>query len=358
MAVGRENNNHLTRREFLGRSALGVAGAGTVLTGLQTLCSAAGQKRILVPPIRSTVIKVKDNNVISNENYDIEHLRSMINTGVKTLTRSESLEDAWKSMFEEKDRVGIKINTEDPRMRTNPLIVDVIIDNLKMAGVKTQNIIVWDKTENNMELSGYNIVTQGDGPYYYASDTEGVGYERTSYYSSEFLDDKRSYFTEILTQRVDKVINVPVLKDHNKAGITCCLMSMALGSLNDDKDYGKFPYNYDPFVAEIYSQPPIYDKTVLHICDAIRPCYNGGPIGGSAWSWDNNTLYISKDPVALDQVALELIKSKRIDEREPSFEQVKACPIYITSAAKIGLGNNVNYKVLTKEIDQLSHTGQ
>ena len=61
----------------------------------------------------------------------------------------------------------------------------------------------------------------------FASDTDGIGYDDEVFYESEKdsiarreNESTRSRYSRIVTEQVDVLINVPVLKHHAMAGVT------------------------------------------------------------------------------------------------------------------------------------------
>jgi len=61
----------------------------------------------------------------------------------------------------------------------------------------------------------------------------------------------------------------------------------------------------------VVSLPVIREKAVLHICDAVKASYHGGPGGKARYIWEHKTMYFGTDPVALDKTGLRAIDAKR-----------------------------------------------
>ena len=66
------------------------------------------------------------------------------------------------------------------------------------------------------------------------------------------------------------------------------------------------------YIPAVVSHPVLRTKCVLHIMDATRGVWEGGPFGRKAdWLWDHNALLLATDPVAMDHVELDYLNKKR-----------------------------------------------
>jgi hypothetical protein len=57
----------------------------------------------------------------------------------------------------------------------------------------------------------------------------------------------------------------------------------------------------------------IRQKAVLHICDAVKASWHGGPGGRERYIWEHKTMYFATDPVALDKTGWKVIDGKRAE---------------------------------------------
>jgi hypothetical protein len=166
-----------------------------------------------------------------------------------------------------------------------------------------------------------------------------AGYDRDIYRELAYCQPKadpqddrrfRSHLSRIVTQKVDKFISIPVLKDHRSGGITLCLKNLSHGLANNVArshiTYGYPPGERGPreganlnqcgtFIPAVASLPPIRQKGVLQILDGLVGTYEGGP---GNWNktfatWPYRSLLFATDPVALDQVGWEIIDAKRAE---------------------------------------------
>jgi uncharacterized protein (DUF362 family) len=124
---------------------------------------------------------------------------------------------------------------------------------------------------------------------------------------------RQSYVAKIVTQRINKFVNLPVLKHHQSAGVTIALKNMSHGMVNNVNRSHPTPTNNTCgiFIPSAVSMSPIRDKATLHICDGVRAQYHGGPGGKPKYQWEHKTMYFATDPVALDKTGLKAIDAKR-----------------------------------------------
>jgi uncharacterized protein (DUF362 family) len=142
-----------------------------------------------------------------------------------------------------------------------------------------------------------------------------------------------------LTQRTNVLINLPVLKDHDGAGVTIALKNM-YGVIHNPNKY--HPDGCNPFVADVNMLPEIRTRMRLSICDATTAMYEGGPAYKPEFSWNANALLVSQDPVALDHTGWQIIERKRAEKGRKTLEAEGRPPRYIATAAdsEHRLGNN------------------
>jgi uncharacterized protein (DUF362 family) len=124
---------------------------------------------------------------------------------------------------------------------------------------------------------------------------------------------RRSYVARVVTKQINKFINLPVLKHHQSAGVTICLKNMSHGMVNNvNRSHTTPTLNAcGVFIPSVVSLPVIREKATLHICDAVKASFHGGPGGRAKYIWEHKTMYFATDPVALDKTGLQVIDAKR-----------------------------------------------
>ena len=152
--------------------------------------------------------------------------------------------------------------------------------------------------------------------------------------------------SRILTEEADSLINVGLLKDHGLAGVSIALKNISHGVISHPDNF--HDNSCDPFIAAINSIPVIKDKIKLHICNGIVGLYEGGPMPQKRHTWNDNRIILSRDPVALDTIGMNIIEGKRKEKNLRSLFNRPNLPVHIETAAKYGLGvcdlNLINHK--------------
>ncbi|MDY6856713.1 MAG: DUF362 domain-containing protein [Thermodesulfobacteriota bacterium] len=267
-----------------------------------------------------------------NGKIDKGTIFQMVDQGVRNLVSKEIYPSAWKYLFSPQDTVGIKVNCLGGRMFSPHIeLIDAIIAGLISANVKQENIIVWDRLNRELRLSGFTINTGSKGVKCFG--TDALGYDR----NPEIKGSIGSCFSRIISSYCNAIISVPVLKDHDLSGVSISMKNF-YGAIHNPNKY--HDNNCDPYIADLNSHPYIKDKLRLIICDGITVEYNGGPGYNPTWLWNYNGLLIAQDPVALDCIGMGIIEKKRKMMGMESLKQEGREARHIGSAARLGLGTD------------------
>lgn len=289
-------------------------------------------------------------------------VRRMIDNLVCAVTGKPNPATAWASLVKASDRVGIKVSASGGAVSgTHPAIVKAIASGLVSAGVQPSNIIVWDRNLDDLLGAGYS---RNDPLYRLKWVDNATGYDKKSQVTapvigrliwgdSAFGDrtgsriedilgggeqlSSTSYYAKVLTQEVDKVINVPSLTDSFLTGVNGALANMTLPNLDNWRRFTRSPDFGDPYLAEIYADAMIHGKVVLTILDALVLQYAGGPFPNPGFLVEHHSVFVSKDPVAIDATAVRLLNENRTPSRLPSLDKMTR---WLQSASEINLGKN------------------
>ena len=301
------------------------------------------------PPRRSRVVIVRDPKAVDFYVAQTNRVARMVDRGIVALTQAADVAAAWRQFARPNDVVGIKINSlPGPAMGTRREVVSAVVEGLRRAGVPAKNIIIWDRSEDNLVAAGWDLRDSGDGPLCMAT-LPNVGWDSHVYYQvphvgsiiwgdQEFRErdiGERSYYSRIVTERVTKLINIPVLMDNRHVGLSGCLYNIAMGSVDNNRRFQTESLHYDAGIAEICARPPISEKLVLNILDGLVAQYAGGPMFQPQASWTPGEIYLSRDPVALDALALAAIEKRRKDAGMPSLRDRAR---HIHFAVEMGVG--------------------
>ncbi len=281
---------------------------------------------------KTRVVLVRNRSVITNEGLtDSAVADAMLTSAMLRLTGTSKPEKAWGELFRPEDRVGIKVNAlGGKRIATHPVVVEAIIEGLKRAGVPENNIIVWDRLTDELQKAGYVINTSGRGVGCYGTDKR---YDL----NPEMSGSIGSCFSTILSSYCTAVINVPVLKDHDLAGVSIGLKNF-YGAIHNPNKY--HDNNCDPFIADLNAHPYIKDKLRLIVCDGLTLLYQGGPAYNPQHAIDYCGLLVSRDPVALDRIGINLIEEVRKEKGLPTLKVAGREPVHVATAAHRGLGTD------------------
>jgi uncharacterized protein (DUF362 family) len=329
-----------SRREFLKKCLLGasVLGAGGRIASL----AAADQGTALA---KSKVVIAHDAMLRgAGATLDSRRILSLLDRAMQALFDRDHALETWQKLVRPGETVGLKVNTLGGRGLSSSLpLVDAICERLQEAGIKASDIVVWDRDSDELEHAGFHVSMGGNRVQCFGTDQVNYEPELVTYGSVG------SRLSRILTQRCNVLINVPVLKDHDGAGVSIALKNM-YGVIHNPNKY--HPNGCNPYIADLNMLPEIRSRMRLTICDATTASYEGGPGYKPEYSWKNNALMVSQDPVALDYTGWQIIERKRAEKGLKTMEGEHRAPHYIATAADAQhrLGTNDPRKIATVEV--------
>jgi len=334
------NDDRTTRRDFLktcvtGAALLGMSTTSELLAAAEQNSSLAGSKVVIArdPMLRGAGLTV-----------DSQRIAKLLDQAIQALFGLDQPVDAWKKIVRPGERVALKVNALGGRaFSSNLQLVQAICERLQQAGIKPRDIVIFDRDTEELERAGFHVSTDSNRVQCFGTDQ--VGYE----------DDLVTYgavgsrLSKILTRNCNVLINLPVLKDHDGAGVSMALKNM-YGVIHNPNKY--HPNGCNPYIADLNVLPEIRTRMGLTICDATTATYEGGPGYKPQYSWKANALLVSRDPVALDYVGWQMIERKRAEKGLKSLEAEKRAPLYITTAADAQhrLGTNDPRKIAVIEV--------
>ena len=191
-----------TRREFLGRAA--ALAAGAVVGGLAAPSAAASAPDPSPVSGTSRLVSVAAKDMLRDGAYAPEAVHRAFAAGLTELTGKSTLPEAWASFVKPEDVVGIKINAIGaPKISSSFASIRETIAGLKSAGVRDENIIVWDRTDREVARAGLSLNKSGPGVRVRGTSTESEaivpwveGYDRSAYVS--FEDGTLKKFRELV----------------------------------------------------------------------------------------------------------------------------------------------------------------
>jgi len=324
-----------SRRNFLTQCLTGAValGASSALRAPAQQPAPAAKSRVDSAVLSSVVVARDPLLRGTGSAIDPHRLEALVDRAMQALfggghagTASvESTIASWRHIAGPNDTVSLKVNTLGGRgISTNVELVAAICERLQQAGVKPANIVVWDRNSEEMERAGFRVAVGGDRVQCYGTDL--VDYEE----DLSAWGSVGSRLSKILTRSSSVLINLPVLKDHDGAGVTIALKNM-YGAVHNPNKY--HPNGCDPYVADLNMLPEIRSRMRLVICDATTAMCEGGPGFKPEHSWKCNSLLVSQDPVALDYTGWQIIERKRAAMGLKTLEAEQRAPRYIATAA-------------------------
>jgi uncharacterized protein (DUF362 family) len=328
----RQGCGAVTRRTVLAGMAAGILSSGKLAAVAQEAARPQGAKPVdgIPGPFPGRVVEVAHAGSVVEDAVQEPIAATMVERGMRELVGSPNAVEAWRRFFNPGDVVGIKVNPVGaPHAISNFATVRAIIAGLQSAGVRPRDIVVFDRYRRQLLRAGYREQLP-EGVRWDASveDYDNVqldiqGYDPEVFVAMELAaigrhdpkDDRtrRSHLSLIASRQVDKIVNVPVLKDHGSAGVTLALKNLSHGLVNNvARSHATHATNAcNTFIPAVVAQPKIRQKVVLHVLDGLKAVYQGGPSANKDFTWAYRSLFFATDPVALDWIGWEIVDAKR-----------------------------------------------
>lgn len=307
--------NGWSRRRFLGMAAA-VAGHAAWPKAIapaspRTPASIGG-------PQRSRVVKVQSDYVVLGHTVHPSLLREMLDSGLMTLTGRNSAAAAWHRLLRPDDIVGIKFNRSGQEIiGTTPAVAEAIVMSLYEAGWPADRLVCIEAPDGVAERLGTRRPVLG-------FDAEAVDF-----------GSGRDQLALVLRQ-VTALIDVPFVKTHNIAGMTCALKNLSHAFI---KHPARYHHNgCSPYIADVVALPQIRGIVRLCIADGLRVAYAGGPDPSANTIEDSGILLLSTDLVSIDAIALGLLNDIRPGYNLGAIADNPRKLAYLAKASDRGLG--------------------
>jgi len=313
-----------------------------------------------------------------SEAIDAAKVREMIDAGMKSLTGEARPVDAWRRLFSPEDVVGIKVNCSGvPGLVSTPEVVGEITRNLTEAGVKAQNICVYERFMVQLRRVPYaKFLPAGAQILAFEEGRGGIlKYDPFTYVEVNFFgeEDSRSNLGRIIAERFTKIINVPNMKDHGASGVTGCLKNIAYGSFsNVARSHHEVRTHTLSFIGTLAMVEPLRSRTVLQIMDGLKGVWHAGPFSvNRRFRYYLKQILFGTDPVAMDRLLLDEIEDKRKAEgaisvwnrsmeyvkpgrgfyKDPNINNFIREPGHVEYASRLGLGVYDKSKIRVEQIE-------
>lgn len=317
----------VSRRRFLGVAATLAGGAA-----LRATHAVGGETRLRLAPDQplSRVVVARETHLIDGPTVHRTLLAETLQAMLLSLTGKPTPKEAWATILKPDDIVGLKFNRSGQGViNTSSALADVLIESLGSAGWGRSRIVGFEFPREVESNAG----TLPPRPGYDAHLTD--------------FSSGADHFASALGQ-ITALINVPFLKTHNLAGMTCSLKNLSHGLIKHPARY--HAAGCSPYIADIVAADPIRSKLRLTLVDAMRVVYKGGPSATARSLANEGVLLMSRDPVAVDAVALEVLNRARERFGLPEIASSAADIPYLAAAHRLGLGIAVRHGIKTVRI--------
>jgi hypothetical protein len=259
----------------------------------------------------------------------------MVDRAITNLTGKATVPGSWLSLVSTQDVVGIKVfSAPGPNSGTRPAVVSAVVQDLLSAGLHATNIIVWDKRATDLRLAGFYELADRFGIQ--VAGCIEAGYDEKTNYETALIGNlswsdlefgkkgpgigRKSYVSKLVSREMTKIINITPMLNHNHAGVSGNLYSLAIGSVDNTTRFEVDADTLAQAVPEIYALPILGDRVVLNIVDALICQYEGEHLGLLHYSSILNQLRFSRDPVALDVLSIQELNHQRELAKAPAVK--------------------------------------
>lgn len=315
-----------SRREFLGtalRTATGAAlfpAAGLLSpASVSALLTAADGKAPTPARPPSRVVRITDQRIIPVRIVQRALLKDYLSVGLRRLTGARTAADAWHDILAADDVILIKFNQSGrEQIGTTPALATELVDSLLHSGWAPERIML-------LEAGGSPSVPR-------KTKVPDLRWQGTVV---DFGASGGDSFLAALDQAT-AIINVPFLKTHHLATMTCCLKNLSHGLIRHP---ARFHGNgCDPAIGEITASAPIQGRLKLNIVNGLRAVFDKGPEAGANEMDSVGTLLFGRDPVACDAVGYGILNEIRsLHQLGPLLHGSRA-PRQLVTASRLGVG--------------------
>jgi uncharacterized protein (DUF362 family) len=263
--------------------------------------------------------------------------RSVVERALTELTGAPNAAEAMKRFIHPNDVVAIKVNgiagQKGYTMAVNYEVILPVVEAVLAVGVPPEHVTVFEQYPSY--LLGTRVGVKGNQlPKGVKSGVHGnqdATMRETAIYSSV-----KTRFVRFVTEAT-AVIDMTMMKDHSICGFTGALKNMTHGQIVNPQAHHATHCN--PQIAVLYNYPILRSRVRLHLTDAFKITYDGGPLDKNPdRRIPHGAIYASTDAVALDTIGWDVIEAARKANGLPTLASAGREPAYIRTAAELGIG--------------------
>ncbi len=283
----------------------------------------------------------------------------MLKESLAALTGKKTEKEAWDALFRkfnsdhkkgdqpyrEGEKIAVKINEnntyshkDSPEINATPqLVLSLIKSMVNEAGISQRNITVFDASRFITD-NIFNKCHAAFPDVVFVDNVGGDGRVKSTYADNAipYSTDNGKLATGLASCAVDAdyLINMALLKGHVGQGVTLCAKNW-YGVTSIYNDWRKNAHNnfnpnregkpqYLTFV-DFMAHKELGQKTMLFLIDGIYGCRLVNGVPGPKWNmppFNDNwpcSLFASQDPVAIDAVGLDFLRSEFPDAPDMAF---------------------------------------
>ncbi len=340
-------SNSINRREFVTTStALAGMGLLSSLPGMAAAAEPAGSLVARAPagfapltmPGRVVKVSAKGDFASIMQRNQIwpkpEIAKGLLERALTELTGTPNMVEAIKKFVHKDDIVAIKPNgIAGQSMCSSFELIAPLVEACIAAGVPANHITVYE------QFTSYLLATRVGAPKFDLPKGVGIAVHNNKDFPMPGVKVYEGITTKYCRpfMAATAVINLGLVKDHSICGYTGALKNMTHGTINNPEAHHAHYAN--PQIAMLYAHPIMTSRVRLHIAEAFRLMYNGGPLFKQPNAViPHGAIYVSTDPVALDTVGLDAVDKERTHRKLRTLAESGRAAKYIQSAGDLGLG--------------------
>ena len=269
-----------------------------------------------------------------------------------------------------KGKAGLKVYTNSgPGLATPKALVRAVIELLVERGWKRDRIFILDLNGSLLRKAGFlPKLSEGgsdfEGSPVYVLQSEQY-FDEQWFYDSPLPDlrgrllsnthtpsplegedqERRSFLPIPLLFDADIWINLPMVTDHPALGVNGALANATLWNVSNQRRFLKSAANAPVATAEIAAIPELRRGWTFTLMTLERYQYVGGPNFYSLYTNSEPLLWLSSDPVALDNLMYARINSHR---KAAGFEPIEPTPIVFYYCERLHIGTS--QEILLKQV--------
>jgi hypothetical protein len=214
-------------------------------------------------------------------------------------------------------------------------VTTAIVAGLKTTGVREENMIVWDRSDEELIQAGFTINRDPKAMRIMGNKTKRRGSDAKFNPKAYPVGTNSSRVCSILADQCTALVNIPVPKTHGSATFTGALKNH-YGTIDNPRELHPNSCT-SPGIPEVNAIPMIRDKQKLIVYDAMMMAIESGPRWRRRFTKPYGGILVGTDPVAIDTIAVKILDEKRIEEgMDPIASDVRHLPL----SAELGLGTN------------------